>query len=267
MSGDGKVVFITGAAGGLGRAAAAEFARRGCRLALVDVNADSLAEAVSELGGQHWSSAGDLADLAFAERTVAQAVSHFGRLDVLVNNAIWRELTTMRAISVESWEQTLRIGLTVPAFLARWAASAMERQGQGVILNVSSIMACRAGGVSPAYVAAKGGLDSLTFELAALYGPAGIRVLSVQPGAIDTQLSRDYQSQGGDPLADAMRAWSEDEIPLRRWARPEEIARALAMLASDDAAYLSGAVIAVDGGWLHNHFPGALRKKMFPAEP
>ena len=262
MSVESRVALITGAAGGLGRATAMEFANRGYRLALVDANGDGLAELAASLGGEALALAGDLTEMAFVESCAGAAEERFGGVDVLVNNAIWRELASMRTISLESWEKTLRIGLTAPAFLARAVAAGMERRRRGVILNVSSIMAVRAGGISPAYVAAKGGLDSLTYELAALYGPAGVRVLSVQPGAIDTPLSRDYAEASGESLDAAMRDWSEDEIPLRRWAKPEEIARVLALLASDDAAYLTGTTIAIDGGWLHNHFPGELQSRM-----
>src|SRR5262249_12134218 len=154
--------------------------------------------------------------------------------------AAWRELASMRRISVESWERTLRVCLTAPAFLARWAAEVMEQSGGGVIINISSIRAFQPDGVAAAYVAAKGGLDALTYDLASLYGRSGIRVVAINPGAIDTELSRDYSADSGESLTEDLRRSSEDMIPLGRWGCPEDIARMIALVASDDAAYLTG---------------------------
>jgi 3-oxoacyl-[acyl-carrier protein] reductase len=263
------VVLLTGAAGGIGQAAAVEFARRGYDLALVDRPESALsavAQAVRDAGGQALVHAGDLADLGFAESVVRQTVEQFGRLDVLVNNAAWRELVTMRQISLESWERTLRVCLTTPAFLARWAAAAMTARGRGVILNVSSIQSVQPDGLSPAYVAAKGGLDALTYELAVLYGRAGIRVLSVSPGAVDTALSQDLADAEGRSLTAELRRANEDAIPLGRWARPEEIARLLVLLAGDDASYLTGVTVVADGGWTHNANPYRIKRLFAPEQ-
>lgn len=260
---DKPLAIITGAARGIGRATALEFASRGHNLALLDVLADELRATAGEVeaaGAEVLAHPCDLADLAAVEAAGDAVIAWSGgRIDVLVNNAAWREVTTMREISVESWEKTLRICLTAPAFLSRRVASVMEPRGRGVIVQVSSIMSARGGGVSPAYVAAKGGLDSLTYELATLYGASGIRVLSVRPGAVDTELSNDYHAADATQSQDALRDWSHDAIPLGRWARPVEVARVIAMLASDDASYLTGTTITVDGGWSQAHFPGSLR--------
>ena len=137
----------------------------------------------------------------------------------------------------------------------------MERRSQGVIINVSSLMSQQAAGISPAYIASKGGLDALTYELASLYAPSGIRVVGVQPGAIDTELSR---TLGKESTADELRTFSEDMIMLARWATPDEIAALIVFLASDAASYITGTSIVADGGWLRQHFPISLKRRQFP---
>ena len=270
MSDSRPVAFITGAARGIGRATAVEFARRGYDVALLDVLAGPLDEAAEEVRATEKVEAVthvvDLIDLSAAEHAVRETAQRFGRIDVLVNNAIWRELHSMRQISLDSWEKTLRLGLTAPAFLARWAAEVMEPRGRGVIVNVSSVMSERAAGISPAYIAAKGGLDSLTYELAATYGPAGIRVVAVNPGAIDTDLSADYTDESGESVTRQIRRSAEDNTPLGRFGRADEVARVIAFLASDDASYITAANIHVDGGMRRNMMPYSLKHLMSPQE-
>lgn len=264
-----RVVLITGAAGGIGRALAGEFARRGYALALLDCDVKSLGQLADDVRSPQipvLTFAGDLADLAFAEAAVRETARHFGRLDVLVNNAAWRELLTMRRITPDSWDRTLRICLTTPAFLARWAAEVMESQRRGVIINVSSIRSFQPDGLAAAYTAAKGGLDALTYDLACLYGRSGIRVVGVNPGAVDTALSQDYTDASGSSITADLRTSSEDHIPLGRWAKPEEIARLIAALAEDDASYVTGTTILADGGWTHNGTPHALKRRMAPGD-
>jgi 3-oxoacyl-[acyl-carrier protein] reductase len=266
---DIPVALVTGASRGIGAATAEEFARRGYRVAILARTVDDLnavADRIRQAGGEALVFAGDLADLDYAESALRATVDQWNRLDVLVNNAAWRELVTMRNISLESWERTLRVCLTAPAFLARWAAEVMEPQGAGVIINVSSIMSKRAGGIGPAYIASKGALDSLTYELANLYGRSGIRVVAINPGAIDTAGSADYTDAEGESITTQLRQWSEDHIPVGHWATAEDVACAIAMLAGDDARYLTGMTVIVDGGWTHNLFSHTLRKKMYPGE-
>lgn len=264
-----QVVLITGAAAGIGRATALEFARQQADLALLDCNAEALASLADQLRGMAARvlvHAGDLADLAFAQQAVDETVAQWGRCDVLVNNAAWREIVSLRRISLESWEKTLRVCLTAPAMLARWVAPHMEQHGGGVIVNVSSIQSTRANGLASAYVAAKGGLDALTYDLACLLGRANIRVVAVNPGAIDTALSNDYADERGDSLTRDLRAASEDEIPLGRWATPDEIARVIAFVASPAASYLTGTTVTVDGGWTHSLTPHTLKHRMMPQD-
>lgn len=261
------VALITGASQGIGAATARVLAERGYHCALLApdrAGLEATADAVRKLGREALVSVGDLCDLDYALDSVAACLRRFDRIDALINNAAWRDVVTMRRISLESWEKTLRVCLTAPAFLARQCAAAMEATGGGVILNVSSIQSKLPAGISPAYVAAKGGLDALTYELATLYGPHGIRVLAVNPGAVDTALSHDYVDPAGNDLAAALRAELEDRIPLRRFATADEIARCIAMLVSPDASYLTGTCIELDGGWFHQGSPYRLKRSQFP---
>ncbi|MCH9654661.1 MAG: SDR family oxidoreductase [Planctomycetes bacterium] len=262
------VAIITGAAGGIGGETAVCFAERGYDCVLLALPADDLEPVTSRIqkvGGQFLSCLGDLSDLDYAQSAVELCMSTWGRIDVLVNNAAWREITTMRKIELSSWETTLRVCLTAPAFLSRWCAEHMEPRGRGVIINVSSIQSQMAAGISPAYVAAKGALDSLTYELATLYGPSGIRALSVNPGAIDTAMGKDIAADQ-QSTADQIRRVSEDMIPLRRWAQPREIAQTIVMLASDEASYLTGTSITVDGGWKQQCSPYSIKHLQIPDE-
>jgi NAD(P)-dependent dehydrogenase (short-subunit alcohol dehydrogenase family) len=260
-----KVAIITGAGRGIGAATAVELARRGYLLTLIDLQTPDVTAITSQAGCEKadvLSLAGDLTDLAFAQSTVEATWKRWGRIDALVNNASWREVVSMRHITVESWERTLRVGLTTPAFMARWAARYMEEQKSGVIVNISSVMAERAGGFSPAYIACKGAINSLTYELASLYGPSGIRVVGVSPGAIDTEMSREL-TQPENTGVDPVKAYADDMIMLGRWGTPQEIAKAIAWLVSDEAAYITATTLSIDGGWMHQHFPNSLRRKQF----
>ncbi|MDA1177204.1 MAG: SDR family oxidoreductase [Planctomycetota bacterium] len=264
-----RTVIVTGASRGIGEATALEFAQRGYRVAITardTARLESLCDRIEQTGTQAIALPGDLHDLEFAKSVVEKTIDRFGRVDVLVNNAVWRELISMREISIESWERTLRLGLTVPAFLARWSAESMQERGQGVIVNISSIMSQQAAGLSPAYIACKGGIESLTYELAALYGGDGIRAVAVCPGAIDTELSRDYSNVDGNSVTAQMERFSLEMISLGRWGQPSEIAKLIAFVASDDASYITGTSILADGGWFRQHLARSIRNRMTEGE-
>lgn len=261
------VAIITGASRGIGAATAQRFAEKGYHLALVandEPGLKQVEQTCRAAGVDVLCCAGDLADLDFARSAVDATVQRWGRLDVLVNNAAWREIVSMRRITLESWERTLRVSLTAPAFLSRWAAETMERQQSGVIINISSGMSQQAAGISPAYIAAKGALDALTYELASLYGPSNIRVVAINPGAIDTGLSDDLA--GDAERTTTVRRFSEDMVMLRRWATADELARFIVAMAGDDASYLTGTTITIDGGWLRQRLPLSVRQKAYPED-
>lgn len=262
-----KVALITGGSKGIGAETAVEFARRGYHVAITARSEEKLhqtAARVRDAGGEAMVLAGDLADLNLVQSFVEQAAARFGRIDVLVNNAAWREVVAMRDISIESWERTIRIGLTAPAFLAKWAAVHMEKIGGGVVINVSSIQSEAPAGISPAYTASKGGLDTLTYDLALMYGPRNIRVVAINPGGIDTEVNDEYASPEGDSAAKEVRAASEAMIALGRWGTAPEIAKTIVWLAGDEASFITGTCLFADGGNQHCYFPLSVRKRLLP---
>jgi NAD(P)-dependent dehydrogenase (short-subunit alcohol dehydrogenase family) len=260
-----KVVIITGAGGGIGGAIAEKFAKEDFLVVLADINEDHLQEKKvfieKKYGAQCFSCPGDLSDSEYINRLIEETIRQWGRIDVLVNNAVWRTIETMRTIDIQTWERTLRICLTAPAFLSQKAAAQMEKMSiPGVIINLSSVMSKRAGGNSPAYIACKGALESLTYELAVLYGPKGIRVVSVNPGNIETKLSNDYTDETGNNISDKLKKHVSDLTPLQRGGRPEEIANVCYWLSSDQASYITGTSVLVDGGLQHNFNAYSIKK-------
>lgn len=266
-----KAAIVTGASKGIGYAVALKFAEHNYNVTLVGIEHADL-ERLKVLIQERYGTiclvcAGDLADETFMKRVVSDTVTHLGRIDVLVNNAAWRTIETMRTIDLNTWEKTLRICITSPAFLAKWTAEVMENQGiKGAVINVSSVMADRAAGTSPAYIAAKGAMDSLTRELAVTYGRSGIRVLSISPGYIDTDMSKDYTDAEGADVSSRMAAHLVGATPLERGGTTAEVAEAIYWLSSEKASFITGTSLLVDGGFKHNFNDYAIKKLQFPNE-
>jgi len=266
-----KVAIITGASKGIGRSTALKFAANNYKVTLVGRTQEELDQLGLEIEQKYSMDvlicAGDLANEEFLRQVVADTVSKWGRIDTLINNAAWRTIETMRTISLENWEKTIRVCLTAPAFLAKYVAAVMEDSNiQGVIVNISSVMSHRAGGNSPAYIACKGALESLTYELAVLYGPKNIRVVSVNPGNIKTDLSNDYKDEKGNNVSKQLGDQMNDHTPLKRAGTSEEIANVSYWLSSDEASFITGTTILVDGGFLHNFNSYPMKKLQYPKE-
>ncbi|MEO9005007.1 MAG: SDR family oxidoreductase [Ginsengibacter sp.] len=266
-----KVVIITGAAGGIGFATAKKFAENNFCVVLADINYDGLHQAATILEKEFQAECmichGTLEDMNYVKSMVDQTIQKWGRIDVLVNNAVWRTIETMRTISLENWEKALRINLTAPAFLAKLVANIMEENKMpGVIVNLSSVMSQTAGGNSPAYIACKGAIESLTYELAVLYGPKGIRVIAVKPGNIETNLSSDYRDGSGNNISEVLKNHMNDSTPLQRAGNPGEIANVCYWLSSDEASFITGTSILVDGGFLHNFNSYKMKTLQYPNE-
>jgi NAD(P)-dependent dehydrogenase (short-subunit alcohol dehydrogenase family) len=247
---DGKVAVITGAATGIGRAGALLFARAGARLLLSDVRERELTATVDAVRAARADVAAVVADLARADecpKVVEAALEAWGRLDVLFNNAGVGTMVvggTVETIDLERWDLAQDVNVRAMYLVSRAAVPAMRAAGGGSIVNTSSVSAFRGsmGRPSHAYAASKGAVLALTHAMAASYGRDRIRVNAICPGTIRTRLTADI-------IEAAEREAAEGRgIPLGRVGEPEDIARCALFLASDDAAWISGAEIVVDGG-------------------
>jgi NAD(P)-dependent dehydrogenase (short-subunit alcohol dehydrogenase family) len=242
----GKVAVITGASSGIGRATAQRLANDGARVFLSGRNEPRLAETVAMLGTSDdrvASLAIDLLERGSAARLAAAALDWAGEVDMLVNCAGSFPSAPANALEDSEWDHAIELNLSVPMRLARGLISSLERRN-GVIVLVSSINAFIGDGETPCahYAAAKAGLCGLARQLAVELAPS-IRVVGVAPGGVDTPMLEGWND---DPVD--MDTWLERYVPLRRLARPEEIADAIAFLSSDSAAYITGHVLMIDGG-------------------
>ena len=241
-----RVVVVTGASRGIGKAVAVRLWADGARLVITGGpgDEDRLAE-VAKVSGDCLAVTGDLADPALPQALIEHAIDRFGRLDGLVNNAFAEAVGSVGEVLLSGWERTLRVSLTAPMLLAKAALPHMQKAGKGAIVNIASQRAFAAGHQAAAYEAAKGGIVTLTRSLAVDYGPHGIRTNTLSPGFILSERARDWMT-GGPRREEAMRVG----IPLGRPGDPSEIAAVVAFLLSDDASFINGAIIPVDGGAL-----------------
>lgn len=245
----GKVAVITGAAGGLGRALVKRFAREGARLVLADIDergCQDIAEASREDGAEVVWRAGDLRRKDYCERIIADAVEHYGGLDILLNNAGIIPRGTIEETTDEMWSAAIDINLGAAFFLCRAAVPLMKERAGTAIVNTSSVWGTYPGPGHLAYCTSKGALAAFTQSLGRDCAPLGIRVNAVCPHEINTPMLRSgFQRRGLDP--DDAIALLNRSVPLGRIAEPEDVADVIAFLASDEARYIAGALVDVTG--------------------
>ena len=236
-----KVALVTGAARGIGLAVAKAFLAQGYRVALLDIDAATLATAAKALGDVLALEC-DVADPKQVQGAVDRTVAHYGRIDALVNNAGIAVFKPLLETTFEEWQRVLAVNLNGPFLCTQACAPAMLKTGGGAVVNISSISGLRASTLRVAYGTSKAALDHLTRQQAAELGNLGIRVNAVAPGPVDTAMARAMHSA-------AIRADYHDAIPLNRYGTEEEIAAAVVFLCSDAASYINGQTLAVDGGF------------------
>ncbi|MFM1654134.1 beta-ketoacyl-ACP reductase [Brevibacillus sp. B_LB10_24] len=246
---DGRAAIVTGAGRGIGAATAKRLAREGAKVGVFDLKEEFCRDTVQAIqadGGEAVGIGCDVADAQQVERAVAEVAAQFGRVDILVNNAGVLRDNLLFKMSEDDWDTVMNIHLKGSFLCSRAAQKYMVQQKYGKIVNTSSTSALGNRGQAN-YSAAKAGLQGFTRTLAIELGPFNINVNAVAPGFIVTDMTRQTAERVGVDFAENQKL-AAGRIPLRRVGQPEDIANVVAFLASDDASYVSGQVIYVNGG-------------------
>lgn len=240
-----KVAVITGSGQGIGEELAQVYAEEGAKVVVADVDRDAAnrtAAVIADAGGYALAVRVDVTQPEQVDAMVQSTIDHFGRLDVLVNNAGIGLNRSFLETTLEEWDRVLQVNLTGPFLCAQAAARVMVTQGHGCIVNVGSISGQRGAQGRAAYGASKAGVMQLTRVMAVELAPQGIRVNAVSPGPVDTEQSRSTHTEG-------TRQSYLSRIPLNRYGERREIASAVVFLASDESSFITGHVLNVDGGF------------------
>ncbi len=238
-----KVALVTGSARGIGLATAKRFLADGWRVALLDIDGETLKRTHAALPADRTIAIHcDVADPAGVAAALARIAREFGRLDALVNNAGIAIFKPILDITLEDWSRVLAVNLTGPFLCAQAAAPLMREGGGGAIVNITSISGLRASTLRTAYGTSKAGLAHLTQQQAIELAPLGIRVNAVAPGPVDTAMAKAVHTPD-------IRAAYHDAIPLNRYGLEQELAEAIFFLCGDRASYITGQTLAVDGGF------------------
>jgi NAD(P)-dependent dehydrogenase (short-subunit alcohol dehydrogenase family) len=244
LADDTPVAVVTGGARGIGLAVARWFLDRGHRVALLDIDRDTLAitKRLLDEPDRVLAVGCDVAVASQVRGAIDAVDSVWGRIDALVNNAGVAVFKPMMETTYEEWARVLAVNLDGPFLCTQACAPVMLRNGGGSVVNIASISGLRASTLRVAYGTSKAGLLHLTRQQAVELGNVGIRVNAIAPGPVDTAMAKAVHSP-------AIRASYHDAIPLARYGTPEEIAAAVGFLCSAEAAYINGQVLAVDGGF------------------
>ena len=240
-----KVALITGASRGIGKATAEKFARNGYNLALVSRSRESLEKVKEELretGSEILIFPADVSDFNRAQEIVKDVHDHFGRIDVLVNNAGTTLDKFLLRTSESDWDTIININLKSVFNYSKPVSKIMLKQKYGVIINVSSVVGIIGNAGQASYAASKAGILAFTKSLAKELGSRNIRVVAVAPGFIETALT--------EKLPEDVKKYYLDQIALKRFGKPEDVANLIYFLASDEASYISGQTFVIDGGMI-----------------
>ena len=247
----GKIAVVTGSAMGLGEAIARGFARQGAKVACIDVQSapnEALVAAIASGGGDAVSLIGDVARAADTERLAKAVTGHYGRIDILVNNAgVLPSRETVLNTSEADWDETMRVNVKGVFLMSKAVIPEMIKAGGGALVNVSSITGLVGLPVRPAYSASKGAVAILTKQMAVDFGGDNIRVNALSPSFVITAINKamfDKMKEEGEPWERLL-----DMHPLRHLGQPEDVANAAIFLASDEARWITGIILPVDGGY------------------
>lgn len=250
----GKAVIVTGGGAGVGRAAAKAFAEKGAKVTIADVNPDTggeTARMIKTAGGRGVFVEADISTAAGARKTVSKAVEVFGGVDILFNNAGIQPIASYanaEDLPEEVWDRVMAVNVKGAFLMAKNAIPEMRKKGAGVIINNVSVQGLQSQKLVPAYAASKGALLSLTRNLALDYAEHNIRVLAVCPGTVDTPLLWGVAGHFfPQDTAGAIETLGRKH-PLGRVARPEEVAQVVVFLASEEASFMTGSHVCIDGG-------------------
>lgn len=240
---ENKVAIITGGADGIGKATAIRFAEEGAVAVIWDLNAEKgmlLAEEIRKTGGQAEFFEVNTADYGQIEKAAAGVAGKYGKIDILINNAGITRDASMKKMSVEQWQQVIDVNLSGVFYCTKAVSPYMVDKGYGRILTTSSVVALYGNFGQTNYVATKAGVIGMTKTWAREFGRKGITANAVAPGFIATDMVA--------AMPENVLASMREKVPSGRLGKPEEIASAFLFLASDEAAYINGAVLSVDGG-------------------
>lgn len=249
-----KSVIVTGSAYGIGQSTALEFAREGANVTIADVDEMAGQNAVSEIekiGSSGLFVLADVSDSAQCDEVVSKVVGKFDSVDVLVNNVGIQPKDSYRNVedTPESlWDRIIDVNLKSCFLMSKFAIPQIRKRGGGAIINIASVQGIRSKKLVPAYAASKGGILSLTRQMALDYIDDNIRVLAVCPGGIDTKMVRDVAEAEGANLDDIIGRYGLTH-PIGRIGKPVEIANVILFLASDKASFMTGEYVCVDGGY------------------
>jgi meso-butanediol dehydrogenase/(S,S)-butanediol dehydrogenase/diacetyl reductase len=244
----GKVVIVTGAGSGIGRACAIALAREGAKVALVGRRNDRLEETSREIGEPAFVLAADVSQKVEIARVVEQTIGHFGALNVLLNNAGVLHIGTAEQITEEQWDQTFNVNVRGLWLLSRAVLPHMRKAGGGSIINMASVLGINGARNRASYAPSKGAVVLLTKCMAIDHGHEHIRVNAICPSFVETDLTAAVISKAPDPKA--VRAERIAVHPIGRLGQPDDIAGLAVYLASDESSWVTGSVFPVDGGYL-----------------